>query len=94
MKRCHAFGKSLAAAIGEWNSDARVAVVASGGLSHFVVDEEFDHGPVLAQVRVPVRPGDTADRLSARVLEREHILYAKTLQKIATGEIALAPYAG
>ena len=42
VKRCHAFGKSLAAAIGEWNSDARVAVVASGDLSHFVVDEEFD----------------------------------------------------
>jgi phosphoribosylglycinamide formyltransferase-1 len=62
----------------------------SGATIH-LVDEEFDHGPVLAQARVPVHPGDTAPRLAARVLEREHVLYAQTLQKIATGEISLAP---
>lgn len=74
------------------------AVLAAGeresGATVHIVDEEFDHGPVLAQVRVPVRPDDTADSLAARVLEREHALYAETLQKIATGEIALPPYAG
>ena len=74
------------------------AVLAAGekesGPTVHIVDQEFDHGPVLAQTRVPVHPGDTADLLAARVLEREHILYAETLQKIATGEIALAPYAG
>ena len=74
------------------------AVLAAGekesGTTVHIVDQEFDHGPVLAQTRVPVHPGDTADLLAARVLEREHILYAETLQKIATGEIALAPYAG
>jgi 3-O-methylgallate 3,4-dioxygenase len=35
-------GKIVAQAIESWPSDARVAVFASGGLSHFVVDEELD----------------------------------------------------
>ncbi|MFI5208770.1 MAG: formyltransferase family protein, partial [Gemmatimonadales bacterium] len=39
-----------------------------------VVDEQYDHGPVLAQWPVPVRPGDTAETLAARVLAVEHRL--------------------
>lgn len=42
MWRCIEFGKQLKEAIEAWDSDARVAVIASGGLSHFVCDEEFD----------------------------------------------------
>ncbi|MBV8086554.1 MAG: hypothetical protein JO247_17250 [Chloroflexi bacterium] len=42
-RRCFAFGQALAQAIESWHEDVRVAVVASGGLSHFVVDEELDH---------------------------------------------------
>lgn len=41
-KRCYEFGRSIGRAIAGWNSDKRVAVSASGGISHFVVDEEFD----------------------------------------------------
>jgi hypothetical protein len=41
-RRCHDIGKALADAIAEANSVARVAIVASGGLSHFVVDEGLD----------------------------------------------------
>ncbi len=40
-RRCYALGTALAAALKDYG-DARVAVIASGGLSHFVVDEEFD----------------------------------------------------
>lgn len=40
--RCYAFGKALKQAIESWDSDLRVAVIASGGMSHFVVDEELD----------------------------------------------------
>lgn len=40
--RCLALGRSLGRAISDWKSDARVAVIGSGGLSHFVVDEAFD----------------------------------------------------
>jgi len=42
MARCIEFGDVLRDAIEAWPEDVRVAVVASGGLSHFVNDEEFD----------------------------------------------------
>jgi 3-O-methylgallate 3,4-dioxygenase len=42
-KRCFDFGRSIGRAIAAWDSDKRVAVCASGGLSHFVIDEVFDH---------------------------------------------------
>jgi hypothetical protein len=41
--RCYSFGKSLKRAIESWKSDARVALIASGGLTHFVIDETVDN---------------------------------------------------
>lgn len=41
-RRCYQLGVIVRRAIESWDSDARVAVIASGGLSHFVVDEELD----------------------------------------------------
>ncbi len=41
-ERCYELGKALRQAVDAWNSDARVAIIASGGLSHFVLDEELD----------------------------------------------------
>jgi len=40
--RSMAFGHSLYKAISEWDTDKKVAIIASGGLSHFVCDEELD----------------------------------------------------
>lgn len=40
--RAHALGKIVGDAIRNWEEDARVAVVATGGLSHFVVMEDWD----------------------------------------------------
>lgn len=40
--RCFQFGRALARAIAAWPEDWKVAVIASGGLTHFVVDEAFD----------------------------------------------------
>jgi hypothetical protein len=40
--RCYALGQSLRKAIQEWDVDRRVAIVASGGFSHFAVDAELD----------------------------------------------------
>lgn len=40
--RCLGFGRAIGDAIRHWDEDARVCVIASGGLSHFVVDEAFD----------------------------------------------------
>lgn len=70
------------------------AVIAAGetesGVTVHLVTEEYDRGPILAQVRVPVMPGDTPETLAERVLVQEHILYPATLQRIATGEIVLS----
>ena len=69
------------------------AVLAAGeretGTTVHLVDEEYDHGQVLDQVQVPVEPDDSVETLSARVLQQEHRLYVRTLQRIAAGEIEL-----
>ncbi|WP_321839508.1 DODA-type extradiol aromatic ring-opening family dioxygenase [Paraburkholderia bannensis] len=41
--RCYEFGRALGRAIASWDSDLRVALIASGGLTHFVIDERVDH---------------------------------------------------
>ncbi len=41
-KRCYNVGEVLRGAIESWDSNARVAVMASGGLSHVIIDEEID----------------------------------------------------
>jgi len=46
--RCFNFGQSVRKAIDTWESDARVCVLASGGLSHFIVDENLDRGVLKA----------------------------------------------
>lgn len=42
MRRCYNFGQSIMQAIQAWDSDKRVALIASGGLTHFVIDEQVD----------------------------------------------------
>jgi hypothetical protein len=46
--RCYDVGVALRAVIEGHDAGLRVAVVASGGLSHFVVDEELDRGVIAA----------------------------------------------
>jgi 3-O-methylgallate 3,4-dioxygenase len=48
--RCHAIGRSIRAAVESWPASARVGVLASGGLSHFAIDEPFD-GSIIAALR-------------------------------------------
>jgi 3-O-methylgallate 3,4-dioxygenase len=47
-KRCVALGRALKALIATYPGEARVGIIASGGLSHFVVDEEIDRGVMAA----------------------------------------------
>jgi len=42
IKRAYQLGRALRKAIEEWDSDKRVALIASGGLSHFVIEEDLD----------------------------------------------------
>jgi len=46
---------------------------------HFVTTA-LDHGPIVIQSAVPVRPDDDEDRLAARVLELEHAVYPRAIQ--------------
>jgi hypothetical protein len=41
-KRCHDLGKAVNAAVSAWQGGERVGVMASGGLSHIMIDEEID----------------------------------------------------
>jgi phosphoribosylglycinamide formyltransferase 1 len=66
------------------------AVLANGdresGATVHLVEEAYDRGTILAQGRVPVLPGDSAESLAARVLEVEHrLLPAVVLTAAAAG---------
>ena len=46
--RCYAFGTALREVIESWDADLRVGLVASGGLSHQIIDEELDRRVIAA----------------------------------------------
>lgn len=74
---------------GEGMYGARVheAVIASGakesGVTVHLVDDEYDRGPIIAQWRIAVEPSDTAERLAARVLNVEHVVFPRTVEMVA-----------
>jgi phosphoribosylglycinamide formyltransferase-1 len=55
---------------------------ASTGCSVHYVDEEIDHGDVIAQREVPILAGDTPERLHARIQIAEHELYPAVIGQI------------
>lgn len=75
--------------------DTHARALAAGesehGASVHAVVPALDAGPVLAQARVPVLPGDDPASLSARVLAREHRLLVTCLQLLAAGRVELRP---
>lgn len=58
-----------------------------GASVHFVVPE-LDAGAVVAQVRIPVRVGDTPETLAARLLPQEHRLVTAVLALATAGRLA------
>lgn len=70
------------------------AGIAETGATVHLVDEEYDHGPPVAQARVPVKPGDDAAAIEHRVMSAEPQLFIDTLARIAAGELTLPPVAG
>jgi len=58
---------------------------AETGVTVHWVTPELDAGPSLAQVRVPVQAGETAEQLAARVLASEHRLIVQVLRHLAAG---------
>ncbi len=70
-----------------------------GATVHFVT-AELDHGPMVAQARVAVLPGDTEETLAARVLAEEHKLYPHAVRlfvedrlSIEQGDVRIAQFA-
>ncbi len=55
------------------------------GVTVHLVDEQMDHGPILAQAAVPVLDDDTEESLSTRILQQEHRIYPLALQRLADG---------
>ncbi|RZU02692.1 phosphoribosylglycinamide formyltransferase [Rivibacter subsaxonicus] len=62
---------------------------AFAGATVHLVTPTLDHGPIIAQAVVPVRPDDTEAGLSARVLAAEHRLYPMALRWLIEGRLAL-----
>lgn len=78
---------------GMYGAHVHEAVLKAGeresGATIHIVDDEYDHGAVVAQAPVPVEAADTAATLAARVQAREQTLYPETLRRIISGEIDL-----
>ncbi len=78
---------------GMYGRKVHEAVIAAGakvtGCTVHIVDEEYDHGPIVLQATVPVADGDTPETLAARVLEVEHHLYPKAVKLFCEGRVHL-----
>jgi phosphoribosylglycinamide formyltransferase-1 len=56
----------------------------SGATVH-IVNADLDAGPIVLQQSVPVQAGDTAETLAARILDVEHQLYPRAIEKVLSG---------
>ena len=59
-----------------------------GATVHFVTPT-LDHGPIVAQSVVPVRAGDDAAALAARVLKVEHVIYPRAVRWFIEGRLSI-----
>ena len=62
----------------------RAGVTRTGVTVHFV-DEEVDHGPIILQEAVAIRPRETAARLATRIHRVEHRLYPEAIRLVLAG---------
>jgi phosphoribosylglycinamide formyltransferase-1 len=59
------------------------------GATVHLVDEEYDHGPIVLQQPVPVYASDSPDDVAARVLRVEHKIYPRALRLFAQGRVVV-----
>ncbi|HXF36466.1 MAG TPA: phosphoribosylglycinamide formyltransferase, partial [Actinomycetota bacterium] len=69
--------------------DALAHGVKVTGVTVHLVDEEVDHGPIVAQEAVPVLEGDDEATLHARLHEVEHRLYPAAMRALLEGRLAV-----
>ncbi|HZY61794.1 MAG TPA: phosphoribosylglycinamide formyltransferase [Edaphobacter sp.] len=60
----------------------------AGCTVHFV-DEAVDHGVIILQKSVPIKDDDTAETLSARILQQEHTTYPEAIARVLSGEYTI-----
>jgi phosphoribosylglycinamide formyltransferase 1 len=80
---------------GMYGDHVHAAVLAAGeqetGATIFLVTDELDQGPILAQQKVVVEPGDTPEQLRLRVQAAERVALYTVIARFAEGEWPL-PY--
>ena len=73
--------------------DTHARALADGALAHgasvHFVNAQVDGGPLLMQVRIDIRPGESSDLLRARLLPEEHRLLVAAIDLIAQGRVQL-----
>ena len=69
------------------------AVIASkakvSGATVHIVDEEYDHGPIVLQRRLEVAKDETPDTLAEKVLQVEHEIYPEAIRLFAEGRVKI-----
>ena len=74
--------------------DTHACALAAGvklhGCTVHFVTAELDHGPIVIQAVVPVRKGDSAQSLGARVLEQEHVIYPRAVRWFLDGRLVIS----
>jgi phosphoribosylglycinamide formyltransferase-1 len=68
---------------------ALAAGVRRHGCTVHFVSPEVDSGPIIVQAAVPVLPGDTEEKLAARVLSEEHRIYPQAVRWFCEGRLRL-----
>lgn len=78
---------------GMYGMNVHNAVIAAGedetGVTIHRVNAEYDSGEIVAQTKVPVLEGDSAEILAARVLDKEHEFLVEVISDIVDGKIEL-----
>lgn len=79
---------------GMYGCHVHEAVIAQGvkrtGATVHIVDEEFDHGPIVLQESIPVESDDTPDTLAEKVLRIEHSILPRAVELFAEGKITVS----
>jgi phosphoribosylglycinamide formyltransferase-1 len=68
-----------------WKQALASGETTTGCTVHYV-DDQIDHGGIIAQTEVPILPNDTAESLHARIQAAEHELYPRAIGEIGLGE--------
>lgn len=53
------------------------------GISIHIVDEKYDHGKIISQIKIPIPKSVTPEQLQQKVLKYEHTFFVETLKKIS-----------